>query len=159
MSLDEAEPVGGIHERGCRDHRNAVPIALDRDLAINCRHADSLADRVVFEFHRVSSGRQERCCGGALPDETQRFSPPAEPESTVPRSPPDGDEKSAAKRHPRLPRRHGRQSFAFDYHDKRKSMFDRTLHLPPPGEETFFLWGPRQTGKSTLLRRAYADAF
>lgn len=38
-------------------------------------------------------------------------------------------------------------------------MFDRTLHLPPPGEETFFLWGPRQTGKSTLLRRAYADAF
>lgn len=38
-------------------------------------------------------------------------------------------------------------------------MFDRALHLPPPGTETFFLWGPRQTGKTTLLRRAYPDAF
>ena len=25
--------------------------------------------------------------------------------------------------------------------------------------ETFFLWGPRQTGKSTLLRARYPDAF
>jgi len=32
------------------------------------------------------------------------------------------------------------------------------LNLPPPGEETFFLWGPRQTGKSTLLKAAYPDA-
>ncbi len=31
-------------------------------------------------------------------------------------------------------------------------MFKRNLILPPPGEENFFLWGPRQTGKSTLLR-------
>lgn len=38
-------------------------------------------------------------------------------------------------------------------------MFRRTLRLPPPGTETFFLWGPRQTGKSTLLRAAYPDAF
>jgi len=38
-------------------------------------------------------------------------------------------------------------------------MFRRTLRLPPPGAETFFLWGPRQTGKSTLLRAAYPDAF
>lgn len=38
-------------------------------------------------------------------------------------------------------------------------MFRRTLRLPPPGEETFFLWGPRQTGKTTLLRAAYPDAF
>ena len=30
--------------------------------------------------------------------------------------------------------------------------------LPPPGEETFFLWGPRQVGKSTLLKRCYPDA-
>ena len=30
--------------------------------------------------------------------------------------------------------------------------------LPPPGAETFFLWGPRQAGKSTLLRRQYPDA-
>ena len=34
-------------------------------------------------------------------------------------------------------------------------MFERALTLPDPGEETFFLWGPRQTGKSTLLRQRY----
>lgn len=37
-------------------------------------------------------------------------------------------------------------------------MFTRSLPLPPPGVETFFLWGPRQTGKSTLLRARYPDA-
>jgi uncharacterized protein len=37
-------------------------------------------------------------------------------------------------------------------------MFDRMLRLPPPGKETFFLWGPRQTGKTTLLRATYPDA-
>nr|MBF0222904.1 ATP-binding protein [Desulfobulbaceae bacterium] len=37
-------------------------------------------------------------------------------------------------------------------------MITRKLKLPPPGEETFFLWGPRQTGKSTLLRSTYPDA-
>ena len=37
-------------------------------------------------------------------------------------------------------------------------MFVRRLPLPPPGTETFFLWGPRLTGKSTLLRAAYPDA-
>lgn len=37
-------------------------------------------------------------------------------------------------------------------------MFDRSLELPRPGKETFFLWGPRQTGKSTLLRQTYPDA-
>ena len=36
-------------------------------------------------------------------------------------------------------------------------MFERRLRLPDPGQETFFLWGPRQTGKSTLLRRHYPD--
>ena len=36
-------------------------------------------------------------------------------------------------------------------------MFDRSLQLPAPGTETFFLWGPRQTGKSTLLRRSYPN--
>lgn len=35
-------------------------------------------------------------------------------------------------------------------------MFKRALSLPPPGTETFFLWGPRQTGKSTLLRASYS---
>ncbi len=38
-------------------------------------------------------------------------------------------------------------------------MFTRGLVLPPPGRETFFLWGPRQTGKTTLLNAAYPDAF
>lgn len=37
-------------------------------------------------------------------------------------------------------------------------MITRKLHLPPPGTETFFLWGPRQTGKSTLLQATYPDA-
>ena len=37
-------------------------------------------------------------------------------------------------------------------------MFERRLGLPAPGTETFFLWGPRQTGKSTLLRATYGDA-
>ena len=36
-------------------------------------------------------------------------------------------------------------------------MFKRGLKLPPSGTESFFLWGPRQTGKSTLLRRAYPE--
>ena len=35
-------------------------------------------------------------------------------------------------------------------------MFKRLLTLPAPGTESFFLWGPRQTGKSTLLRGAYS---
>ena len=34
-------------------------------------------------------------------------------------------------------------------------MFSRNIVLPASGEETFFLWGPRQTGKSTLLKRRY----
>lgn len=37
-------------------------------------------------------------------------------------------------------------------------MITRKLNLPPPGHETFFLLGPRQTGKSTSLRAAYPDA-
>lgn len=37
-------------------------------------------------------------------------------------------------------------------------MIERRLHLPEPGIETFFLWGPRQTGKSTLLRARYPEA-
>ncbi|MAE96922.1 MAG: AAA family ATPase [Deltaproteobacteria bacterium] len=36
-------------------------------------------------------------------------------------------------------------------------MFARYLRLPRPGTESFFLWGPRQTGKSTLLRQSYPD--
>ena len=37
-------------------------------------------------------------------------------------------------------------------------MFKRSLALPKPGQETFFLWGPRQTGKSTLLKQRYPEA-
>lgn len=37
-------------------------------------------------------------------------------------------------------------------------MFKRSIRLPPPGNETFFLWGPRQTGKTTLLDTAYPEA-
>ncbi len=38
-------------------------------------------------------------------------------------------------------------------------MFKRKLILPKESTETFFLWGPRQTGKTTLLRQEYRDAF
>jgi predicted AAA+ superfamily ATPase len=37
-------------------------------------------------------------------------------------------------------------------------MIRRHLTLPEPGTETFFLWGPRQTGKTTLLRQTYPKA-
>ena len=37
-------------------------------------------------------------------------------------------------------------------------MFTRNLDLPAPGTETFFLWGPRQAGKSTLLRQHYSKS-
>ena len=36
-------------------------------------------------------------------------------------------------------------------------MFRRNLVLPEAGTESFFLWGPRQTGKSTLLRLTYGN--
>jgi predicted AAA+ superfamily ATPase len=37
-------------------------------------------------------------------------------------------------------------------------MLSRSLHLDEAPRETFFLWGPRQTGKSSLLRTSYPDA-
>jgi predicted AAA+ superfamily ATPase len=37
-------------------------------------------------------------------------------------------------------------------------MFKRAVCLPAPGTETFFLWGPRQTGKTTLLKESYPAA-
>ena len=37
-------------------------------------------------------------------------------------------------------------------------LIGRMLKLPEAGAETFFLWGPRQTGKTTLLRHRYPDA-
>jgi uncharacterized protein len=37
-------------------------------------------------------------------------------------------------------------------------MFRRALHLLTRPTDTFFLWGPRQTGKSSLLRKTYPSA-
>lgn len=37
-------------------------------------------------------------------------------------------------------------------------MLARALALPKAPQESFFLWGPRQTGKSTLLRETYPEA-
>jgi predicted AAA+ superfamily ATPase len=37
-------------------------------------------------------------------------------------------------------------------------MIRRALALPRRPEESFFLWGPRQTGKTSLLRESYPDA-
>ena len=37
--------------------------------------------------------------------------------------------------------------------------YKRMLQLPDKPNKSFFLWGPRQTGKTTLLRDTYADAF
>jgi len=37
-------------------------------------------------------------------------------------------------------------------------MYKRQISLPQPPRESFFLWGPRQTGKSTLLKQAYPNA-
>ena len=50
------------------------------------------------------------------------------------------------------------QTVALHHHDNLKWMFPRSLSLPPSSTETFFLWGPRQTGKTTLLRSTYPDA-
>jgi predicted AAA+ superfamily ATPase len=36
-------------------------------------------------------------------------------------------------------------------------MFKRSLELPPVPSESFFLWGPRQTGKSTLIKAIYPN--
>ena len=37
-------------------------------------------------------------------------------------------------------------------------MFPRSLPLPAHPEDSFFLWGPRQTGKTSLLKQLYPDA-
>ncbi|OGQ99885.1 MAG: hypothetical protein A2284_10475 [Deltaproteobacteria bacterium RIFOXYA12_FULL_61_11] len=37
-------------------------------------------------------------------------------------------------------------------------MLHRALNLPQNPHHSLFLWGPRQTGKSTLLRATYPDA-
>lgn len=38
-------------------------------------------------------------------------------------------------------------------------MYKRTLHLSENPAQSFFLWGPRKTGKTTLLKARYPDAF
>ena len=37
-------------------------------------------------------------------------------------------------------------------------MYKRYLRLPEKPKQSFFLWGPRQTGKTTLLKACYPDA-
>lgn len=37
-------------------------------------------------------------------------------------------------------------------------MYKRLLQLPRQPQKSFFLWGPRQTGKTTLLKKIYPDA-
>jgi uncharacterized protein len=37
-------------------------------------------------------------------------------------------------------------------------MIQRRLHLPSASDQSFFLWGPRQTGKSSLLKQLYPEA-
>lgn len=41
--------------------------------------------------------------------------------------------------------------------DQHAGMYERSLELPEPGQDSFFLWGPRQVGKSTLLRQRYPE--
>ncbi len=38
-------------------------------------------------------------------------------------------------------------------------MYKRRLDLPRSPQTSFFLWGPRQTGKTTLLKACYSDAW
>src|SRR3972149_7996035 len=38
-------------------------------------------------------------------------------------------------------------------------MYTRALKLQKSPKQTFFLWGPRQTGKTTLLKNIYPHAF
>jgi uncharacterized protein len=37
-------------------------------------------------------------------------------------------------------------------------MYTRLLHLPRQPKKSFFLWGPRQTGKTTFLKATYPEA-
>src|SRR5713226_5347153 len=37
-------------------------------------------------------------------------------------------------------------------------MIQRRLRLPSLPDQSFFLWGPRQTGKSSLLKQLYPEA-
>ncbi len=38
------------------------------------------------------------------------------------------------------------------------SMYERDLKLPNPPRRSFFLWGPRQTGKTSLLEKTFPNA-
>ena len=38
------------------------------------------------------------------------------------------------------------------------SMYKRIVHISPPGHQSVFLWGARQTGKSTFLRQNFKDS-
>ena len=38
-------------------------------------------------------------------------------------------------------------------------MYSRLIDLPKRPKQSLFLWGPRQTGKTTLLKQIYPKAF
>jgi len=48
--------------------------------------------------------------------------------------------------------------YIFFNHDKLNPMFKRALHLPVNPRESMFLWGPRQTGKTSLLHETYPNS-
>jgi uncharacterized protein len=50
------------------------------------------------------------------------------------------------------------QGDSFDYHDILNLMFRRLVRLPERPRESFLLWGPRHTGKRTLLKALYPQA-
>ncbi len=42
---------------------------------------------------------------------------------------------------------------------KQKSLIDRILKVKLPENRSAFLWGPRKSGKTTLLKQQFPDAF
>ena len=44
------------------------------------------------------------------------------------------------------------------FNTKKNAMFIRKQLLEGSGKESLFLWGARQTGKSTLLKQLFPDA-
>jgi predicted AAA+ superfamily ATPase len=69
------------------------------------------------------------------------------------REPARGEASSAGKR-----QGSDREGAGLDHADDRSRRFSRALALPARPTASFFLWGPRQTGKSTLPRDTYPDA-
>jgi len=50
-----------------------------------------------------------------------------------------------------------KQSVTLDIHEKQIFMLSRKLNLQDVENDSTFLWGARQTGKSTLLKMLHPD--